>query len=74
MYIYIYINIYIFIYTLTHTHIHTGTYIHTGTHLHIYTLFIIQVTQFFLILRLKVFKLFALLIESNKLLNIEGRI
>ena len=46
-----------------HTPADTQTYTHTDTHMHIYTLFVIQVRYCFLTL-----------IESDKLLHIEGRI
>ena len=67
IYTYIYTYIYIYIYTHTQRHADRQTYINTDTDIHIYTLF----RQYFQTLSFKVFKLFAFLIDSGMLFQIE---
>ena len=57
-----------------HTPMNMQTYKNTDKHMHIRILFIIQFRWCFLTLCLKIFKLLAFLIESNKLFHIEGPI
>ena len=67
-------NSLIYIYIYIYTHPWTYKHINTDTHIHIYTLCVIQVRSCFLTLCLKVFRLFAFLLESGKLFQIEGPI
>ena len=57
-----------------YTHPQTYKHINTDKQIHINILCVIQIRQCFLTLCLKVFKLFALFIESGKLFPIEGPI
>ena len=67
-------NTNIYAYKYIHTATDIKAYINTDTHIHINTSCVIQVRWCFLTLSFKVLKIFAFLIKSGKLFQIEDPI